>query len=134
MTDVGGSNLSSRRTFLLGAVKAGTAAGAAAWVAPQLTSVAFAQDAAGTPPPPTPAPTSGTVPGPPPGGPPATQGLPFKEAPRALPVTGTNAAALTIAGGVAVATGRALMLARKRTPEAPPAAPPPAEPPPAEPA
>ena len=49
----------SRRNFARATVKAGMAAGAAVWVAPQLSSVALAQTNAGSPPPSTTRPAGG---------------------------------------------------------------------------
>ena len=88
----------SRRQFARATVKAGMAAGAAVWVAPQLSSVALAQDTAGSPPPP-------TTPQSPPG---IDQPAPTGELPR----TGTDVGKLAATGGAAVLTGSALVAAQ----------------------
>jgi hypothetical protein len=109
----------SRRQFARATVKAGMAAGAAVWVAPQLSTVALAQDTAGSPPPPS---TSGT--------PPPESAIPDEGAtddpsraagsaqtgtPGAgeLPLTGADVRALAATGGAAVLTGSALVAAQR---------------------
>jgi hypothetical protein len=121
----------SRRRFARASVKAGMAAGAAVWVAPQLSSVALAQTTAGSPPPSTTRPgedganepfdpgnagraaggtpraggtgASGT--GTPAAGTPGTGGQ--------LALTGTDARTLAATGGAAVLTGSALIAAER---------------------
>jgi hypothetical protein len=115
----------SRRNFARATVKAGMAAGAAIWVAPQLSSVALAQSTAGSPPPSTTRPGGGGA-GEPfdPGhsgqavgggtgsgasgtgtaGAPGTGGE--------LPMTGADVRKLAVTGGAAVVTGSAFVAAQ----------------------
>jgi hypothetical protein len=89
----------SRRRFVVGAARTGTAAGAIVWIAPKLTSVAFAADTAGSPAPGGPEPIEqGNIPeeaGP--GGPTGIGGV--------LPFTGLDPKPSLIAGGSAIAGG-----------------------------
>ena len=118
----------------MGAIKTGTAAGAALWVAPKLSSVALAQETAGSPAPAT-STTSSTRP---PEAEPGVQELPdvsaageVSEGPErvgtaeredeptvlGLAVTGRDVRALALAGGAAVLSGEALLLMRRYYPE-----------------
>ena len=127
----------SRREFGEAAAKAGIAAGAAIWVAPQLCSVALAQPTTAAPPtttPPTtarPVPPSTALPGPP-----ITGGAAPAAAPRAagapggaagggagagapggggvLAFTGADPRKLPVTGGAALLTGSALIAADRR--------------------
>jgi hypothetical protein len=115
----------TRRQFARAAAKAGAAVGAGVWIAPQLTSVALAQDAAGSP---APTPTTSVSPPvvtepvapaeqvagprsgdgtPQPGGGGAGRGGPG--AGGQLPFTGANVQKLAITGGAAVVTGSTLI-------------------------
>ena len=89
----------SRRRFVVGAARTGTAAGAFVWIAPKLTSVAFAADASGSPAPGGPGPIEqGNIPeeaGPP--GPTGIGGV--------LPFTGLDPKPSLIAGGSAIVGG-----------------------------
>jgi hypothetical protein len=116
----------SRRSFARATVKAGVAAGAAIWVAPQLSSVALAQSTAGSPPPSTTRPGGGGA-----GEPFAPgnlgqaaggvtssggTGTPGAGAPGAggeLAFTGSDTRTLAATGGAAVATGSALVAAER---------------------
>jgi hypothetical protein len=95
----------------MGAAKLGTAAGAVAWVAPQLTSVAYAQDLSGTAVPSTSGPGGTVIP---PGTGPGELPNSEPEEPSSLPFTGAYLAEMALAGGAAVAAGRTLMLARRK--------------------
>jgi hypothetical protein len=132
----------SRRQFARATVKAGMAAGAAVWVAPQLSSVALAQTNAGSPPPSTTRPAgggasepsnpgnAGQAAGSAPGGGVGAPGVgapgagaPGAGAPGAggeLAFTGSDTRTLAATGGAAVATGSALVaaerLSRRRRP------------------
>jgi hypothetical protein len=121
----------SRRQFARASVKAGMVAGAAVWVAPQLSSVALAQTTAGSPPPSTSRPgESGT------GEPfdPGNAGRAAGGTPRAggtgasgtgtpaagtpgtggqLALTGSDTRTLAATGGAAVLTGSALLAAER---------------------
>jgi hypothetical protein len=125
----------TRRRFAQVTVKTGLAAGAAIWVAPQLSSVALAQDAAGSPPPsPPPSVAPGTASRPSagpanpvaageasraPGGAPgagAGGGVAGGGAPGAggeLPFTGSDVRTLAATGGAAVLGGSALVAAER---------------------
>ncbi len=114
----------SRRRFVVGAARAGTAAGAAVWIAPKLSSVAFAQ-------------TAGS---PPPGGRnPVEEGnIPEEAGPQVptgvggvLPFTGLDPKPALVTGTAAIAGGTALVCGSRllRDPDdltapAPPPAPP----------
>ena len=120
----------SRRQFASATVKAGMAASAAVWVAPQLSSVALAQTNAGSPPPSTTRPAgggasepsnpgnAGQAAGSAPGG---GVGAPGAGAPRAgapgaggeLAFTGSDTRTLAASGGAAVVTGSALVAAER---------------------
>jgi hypothetical protein len=126
----------SRRQFARASVKAGMAAGAVVWVAPQLSSVALAQTTAGSPPPSTTRPGGGGT-GEPfdpasagraTGGPSGTggtgasgtgtpgAGTPGAGTPGAggqLALTGSDARTLAATGGAAVVTGSALVAAER---------------------
>jgi hypothetical protein len=117
----------SRRKFARTTAKAGLAASAAIWVAPQLSSVALAQTTAGSPPPS----TSTTPPGEKPfdpgaaggtnsaaGGAPqaAGTGAPGARAPGAggeLAFTGSDVRKLAATGGAAVLAGSGLVAAER---------------------
>jgi len=119
----------SRRQFAHAAVKAGVAAGAAIWVAPQLSSVALAEDAAGSPPPP----TSTSRPSAPPFDPGVQTGSQSAARPNdgvtgggragggsgsggtggELAFTGADARKLAATGGAAVLTGSGLVAAER---------------------
>jgi hypothetical protein len=116
----------SRRRFARASVKAGMAASAAVWVAPQLSSVALAQTTAGSPPPSTTRPGGagagepfgagqpGLAAGGPPGG--AGAGAAGAGAPGGggeLPFTGADVRKLAATGGAAVVTGSALVAAER---------------------
>jgi hypothetical protein len=113
----------SRRQFARATVKAGMAAGAAVWVAPQLSSVALAQDTAGSPPPPSTSATTQPNKGAPdpgardgqrrPAG--TTPGKGQAGAPTAgeLPLTGADVRKLAATGAAAVLTGSALVAAQR---------------------
>lgn len=122
----------SRRRFVVGAIKTGTAAGAALWVVPKLSSVALAQETAGSP-----APTTSTTE--PPEVEPGVEEVPevsaAGDAPEGtehvddsaevggdlrvggLAVTGRDVRTLALAGGAAVVSGEALLLMRRYYPE-----------------
>jgi hypothetical protein len=115
----------SRRAFLLGAARAGTAAAALTWVAPKLSSTAFAADAAGSPPPggpgpvetgvgPQRAPEQGPAAPPGPAGGPAPAAAPSGQ----LPFTGSNSRPLLV-GGTAAVIGGAVMTQAARNPVRP---------------
>ena len=125
----------SRRQFARAGVKAGMAAGAVVWVAPQLSSVALAQTTAGSPPPSTIRPGGGSANKPfnpgnaggaagrtpsSSGGSSGTgtsgTGAPGAGAPGAggqLALTGSDARTLAATGGAAVLTGSALVAAER---------------------
>lgn len=106
----------SRRRFVRGAVRAGAVAGVTAWVAPQLSSVALAQTAGGSEPPPTVNPTVVTR-APDPGvvTQPGGAARPGGAGGGTLPVTGAETQKLAAAGGAAVVAGEALLaLSRRR--------------------
>jgi hypothetical protein len=118
----------SRRSFTRATVKAGMAAGAAIWVAPQLSSVALAQTTAGSPPPSTTRPRGGGATDPgnpgdpgiaagdPSGGGTGVSGIPNAGTPGAdgeLALTGSDVRTLAATGGAAVATGSALVAAER---------------------
>jgi hypothetical protein len=123
----------SRRQFARASVKAGMAASAAVWVAPQLSSVALAQTTAGSPPPSTTRPGGAGAgepsgpgnPGQAAGGSPGLGGGGAPGAGGELPFTGADVRKLAVAGGAAVATGSALVaaerLSKRRRPRAAPA-------------
>jgi hypothetical protein len=95
----------SRRRFVVGAARTGTAAGAIIWIAPKLTSVAFAADTSGSPAPGGPEPVEqGNIPeeaGPTvPSGPTGIGGV--------LPFTGFDPKPSLIAGGSAIVGGTLL--------------------------
>jgi hypothetical protein len=137
----------SRREFGEAAAKAGIAAGAAIWVAPQLCSVALAQTTKGSPIPPTSAgPPTTARPVPPttarPVAPTAAPGPPGAAAQRAagapgaaagggagagapggggvLAITGADPRKLAATGGAALLTGAALIAENRRRAEARP--------------
>jgi hypothetical protein len=92
----------SRRRFVVGAARTGTAAGAIVWIAPKLTSVAFA-DTAGSPPPGGPGPIEqGNIPEE--AGPPAPTGIGG-----VLPFTGLDPKPSLVAGGSAIVGGTMLV-------------------------
>ena len=123
----------SRRRFVYGTVKAGTAVGATIWVAPRLSSVALAQDSAGSPAPTT---TSTTNP---PAEPPvvgpevrpvpdvrSAAGVRVGAAPigaategqdvptvGGLALTGSDIRSLALAGSTAVIAGEGLLILRR---------------------
>ena len=121
----------SRRRFVVGAMKTGVVAGTALWAAPKLTSVALAQETAGSPPPAT------STSAPPEveretdvlaerevrgaresGGPahgPAEEGQ-GDQGLGVLALTGGDVRKLAVAGGAAVLTGEALLLMRRYFP------------------
>jgi hypothetical protein len=117
----------TRRQFGRATIKAGMAAGAAIWVAPQLSSVALAQDAVGSPPPTAPSSTrpaagdvtggqaarrdAGRGAGGAAGVPAAGRGAPAGASAGggALPVTGAESRKLAAIGGAAVLTGSAII-------------------------
>ena len=121
----------SRRQFARASVKAGVVAGAAVWVAPQLTSVALAQSTAGSPPPSTTRPGGGGAgepfdpgnPGQAAGGVASSggTGMPGAGTPGAgapgtggeLPMTGADVRKLAATGGAAVVTGSAFVAAQR---------------------
>jgi hypothetical protein len=115
----------SRRQFARATVKAGMAAGAAVWVAPQLSSVALAQTNAGSPPPSTTRPAGGGASEPSDpgnagyeagGAPGGGVGAPGAGAPGAggeLAFTGSDTRTLAATGGAAVVTGSALVAAER---------------------
>jgi hypothetical protein len=99
MSDHGGDI--SRRRFVASAARAGTAAGAVVWFAPKLSSVAFAADSSGSPPPGGPEPVEeGNIPEQ--AGPPTGIG-------GSLPFTGLDPKPSLIAGGSAIVGGTALV-------------------------
>jgi len=121
----------SRRRFVSGTVKAGTVAGAAIWVAPRLSSVALAQDSAGSPAPTTTSTTNPPVEPPVVGpelrpvpdvrsaagvraAPPAAsaegQGAPTVGG---LALTGSDIRSLALAGSAAVLAGEGLLILRR---------------------
>jgi len=116
----------SRRRFMVGAIKAGTVAGATVWAAPKFSSVALAQETAGSP-----APTTTSTE--PPEVEPEVEVEPeLAQEPEAdgearvggaqvgigeLPVTGSDISTLVIGGGAAVLTGEALLLMQRYFPE-----------------
>jgi hypothetical protein len=115
----------SRRAFLVGAAKAGSAAAALTWVAPKLSSTAFAADAAGSPPPGQPDPINTGIE--PQGGPvqdpsapddpaaaPGAQGRGVAPAGQ-LPFTGSNPRPLLVGGTAAVITGAVMTQATRET-------------------
>ena len=113
-----------RRKFARATVKAGMAATAAVWVAPQLSSVALAQTTVGSPPPSTSRPAGGGAGEPVPPGQPgemgsgggAAFGAPGSGAPGAggaLPLTGADVRKLAATGGAAIATGSAMVAAER---------------------
>ena len=117
----------SRRQFARATVKAGMAAGAAVWVAPQLSSVALAQTNAGSPPPSTTRPAGGGASEPSDpgnagfaagGAPGSGDGAPGAGAPGTagggeLAFTGSDTRTLAATGGAAVVTGSALVAAER---------------------
>jgi len=120
----------SRRNFARATAKAGLAAGAAIWVAPQLSSVALAQTAAGSPPPSTTRPAGGGAgehfdrvnPGQAAGGASGGgagapgAGAPGAGAPGAggeLAFTGSDVRKLAATGGAAVLAGSGLLAAER---------------------
>src|SRR6185503_6651803 len=91
----------SRRRFVTGAARAGTAAGAVVWIAPKLSSVAFVSEHAGSPPPGAPEPVEeGNIPDQ--AGPPTGIG-------GALPFTGLDPRPALIAGTAGIVGGAALV-------------------------
>jgi hypothetical protein len=89
----------SRRRFVVGAARTGTAAGAIVWIAPKLTSVAFAADTSGSPAPGGPEPIEqGNIPEE--AGPPTPTGIGG-----VLPFTGLDPKPSLIAGGSAIVGG-----------------------------
>jgi hypothetical protein len=116
----------SRRNFARATVKAGVAASAVIWVAPQLSSVALAQTTAGSPPPSTP-PPAGTGAGQPAdpgnaggvtggaggGAGLGTPGVGASGTDGQLPFTGADVRKLAVTGGATVVTGSALVAAER---------------------
>ncbi len=115
----------SRRAFLAGAARVGSATTALAWVAPKLSSTAFAADAVGSPPPggrqpvetgvhpqgePTGRPPAGN-----PTGSPNEAAAPAGAPPGRLPFTGSNTRPFVVAGTAAVVTGTVLTQASRQT-------------------
>jgi len=131
----------SRRRFVSGTVKAGTVAGAAIWVAPRLSSVALAQDSAGSPAPTTtsttnppaeppvvapelqPVPDVRSAGGVPVGATPAGAATAVQDVPSVggLALTGSDIRSLALAGSAAVLAGEGLLLLRRNLPQPQPA-------------
>jgi hypothetical protein len=117
----------SRRSFLVGAARAGSSAAALVWVAPKLSSTAFAADTTGSPPPGAPEPTEGGVrpQGAPEGAPvpavptvpavPAGGAAPVEAPAGSLPFTGSNPRPLVVGGTAAVVTGAVLTQATRHS-------------------